>query len=257
MSLGTETDLLIAAIARELVDGDRLHVGANQIHVAVAAQLARRLWAPHLLMNVAGNWLLGLERDLEIVGRCAYETEVVDARSATFWQARVFDDLRRAPIVFGGGLQIDARGNANLIGIRRNGGTGWRLRGPGSAGLPTLTTFAPRFYLVALQHDRRSLVDAVSDISVLGDPVERERLGLHPFALRAVLTPLARFEPTRQGLELTELSEGVDRDEVAERTGFEVHAARQVRTRPGLTDDERAVLAEVREAVERNQALVA
>lgn len=255
MSAGPEADLFIASIARELHDDDQLHVGANQPDVVMAAMLARKLWAPRLRMNAAGCWLLGLEEDLAVLGRFSYESDLVRDRVSTFWQARVFDDVRRAPIVFGGGIQVDSRGNANLVGIRD--GDGWKLRGPGSAGLPTLTTFARRFYVIAPQHDARSLVETVSDVSVVGDPVERERLGLDPGALTAVITPLARFEPTRDGLVLTELSPGVAVADVAERTGFAIREAGAVATRPPLSDDEARTLAELRAMRDGNLAVTA
>lgn len=252
MSEATEADDLITAIARELGPGEQLHVGANQVDVAIAAQLARRLWAPGLRMNVAGSWLLGLERDEIVLGRCAYERPLVEARSSSFWQARVFDDAARFPIVFAGGIQVDSRGNANLIGIRE--GEDWKLRGPGSAGLPTLTTFARRFYLIAPQHEPRFLVDRASAISVVGDPVERARLGLERDALRAVITPLARFEPSDKGLVLTELAAGADRAAVAERTGFAiVDSGAGVREREPLSAEEREVLSDLRQTVARNR----
>ncbi len=244
-------DLFIAAIARELKAGEQLHVGANQTDVALAAHLARRLWAPGLRMNAGGSWLLGLDSDLDVLGRSSYEPLLVEERASSFWQARAFDDLLRAPIVFAGGLQVDSRGNANLAGIRD--GDGWSLRGPGSAGLPTLTTFAKRFYLVIPDHQPRFLVDRVSAISVVGDPDARRDLGLDPAALRAVITPLARFEPTPDGLLLTELSPGVEESTVSDMTGFEIRAGAELRRRPGLSPDEREGLAELRARATRNQ----
>ena len=252
MDHSDDMDLYVAAIARELQPGEQLHVGANQVDVAIAAQLARRLWAPGLRMNVAGAWLLGLDSDVMAVGRSSYERAHVELRSSAFWQARAFDDLLRAPIVFAGGIQVDGRGNANLIGIPD--GDGWRLRGPGSAGLPSLTTFARRFYAIVPQHEPRFLVERVAAASVVGDPVERRRLGLAPDALRAVITPLARFEPSPDGLVLTEIVEGVDRTRSAGRTGFPIREAATVEVRKPLSDAERETLADLRRHVERNQA---
>ena len=168
------------------------------------------------------------------------------ARRSNFWQARVFDDLLRAPIVFAGGLQVDRRGNANLIGVRKGG----RLvvRGPGSAGLPTLTTFAPRFYIICPVHEPRFLVEEVSEVSVLGDPPARAQVGLEPAALRAVITPLARFEPSPEGLVLTELAAGTDRDQVAAKTGFEIVEGPTVSERTPLSAAEREVIDELQRA---------
>jgi acyl CoA:acetate/3-ketoacid CoA transferase beta subunit len=236
----------IAAIARELRDGERVHVGANQNDVAVAVQLARRLWAPRLMANIAGSWVQSDPADTALLGRSAYENVTVMTRRSNFSQARVFDDLLRAPIVFAGGLQVDRRGNANLIGVRQRG----RLvvRGPGSAGLPTLTSFAPRFYIVCPLHEPRVLVDEVSEVSVLGDPEGRARVGLDPAALRAVITPLARFEPSSAGLVLTELAAGVDLDQVAASTGFEIVASPSVSERTPLSALELKAIDELQRA---------
>jgi acyl CoA:acetate/3-ketoacid CoA transferase beta subunit len=250
MATTSGTRAYIAAIAHELHDGERLHVGANQVDVAAAAHLARRLWAPRLRCNIAGCWAMRGPLDTALLGRNSYERDLVADRRATFWQARVFDDLRRTAIVFAGGLQVDGRGNANLIGIRD--GDRLVVRGPGSAGLPTLTTFAPRFYMICPSHEPRFLVPAVSAVSVVGDPAARERVGLDPNALTAVITPLARFEPSPDGLVLTETAPGVGIDEVASRTGFELCVARDVRERPAVTAQEAELLDEILAAADRN-----
>ena len=252
MPAGVDTRGYIAAIARELHDGERLHVGANQVDVALAAHLARRLWAPDLRCNIAGCWALRDARDTTLLGRSSYERDLVADRRSTFWQARVFDDLWRTSIVFAGGLQVDGHGNANLIGVRD--GERLLVRGPGSAGLPTLTTFAPRFYMICPVHEPRFLVPEVSAVSVVGDPATREQLGLDPNALTAVITPIARFEPSPGGLVLTEVADGSSVEEVATKTGFEVRAGEAVGQRAPLTPAEADVLDELMAAADRNAA---
>ena len=244
-------DLLIAAMAREIRDGDRVFAGANQNAVTLAAMLARRLWAPTARLWASSTPHLDGSQDLLRVGRSTLDPVLVQGRDATFSQAHAFDDALRAPVVFAGGLQVDARGNANLAGIRDDGG-GWRLRGPGSAGLPSLTALAERFFIMVPAHEARVLVERCSAISVLGDPVAREAAGLKRDALVAVLTPLARFEPSDDGLVLTELASGLTVDDVQARTGFAVRAASTVGERAPLGGDEARVLAELRAASERN-----
>ena len=172
-------------------------------------------------------------------------------RDSTFWQARAFDDALRAPLVFAGGLQVDFRGNANLAGIRD--GERWMLRGPGSAGLPSLTALAERFFIMIPVHEPRFLVRECSLVSVLGDPVARAAAGLAPDSLAAVLTPLARFEPSGDGLVLTEIAPGATVAEVAERTGWPIRADVGVKERPPLSADEAETLAGLRAAIERNR----
>lgn len=245
------SDLFVVSLARELRDGERLFVGANQIDVAFAAYLARRLWAPRLRIWAAGAAQIDRALDGFVVGRRTNDVEMTAARGASFSQARAFEDVR-APVVFAGGLQVDARGDANLVGIRAPDGR-WRLRGPGSAGLPTLTALSPRFFIMVPRHDPRSLVERCSAISVVGDPVRRAELGLRPDALQAVITPLATFVPTAAGLQLRELAPGVTRVDVAERTGFAVRESAAVAERRPVTGEEAAALAQLRADVERNR----
>ena len=244
-------DLHLAAMAREIRDGDRVFAGANQSDVALAALLARRLWAPHVKLWAGSTAHLDPAKDLLRAGRPTLDPVLVGARDATFWQARAFDDALRAPVVFAGGLQVDARGNANLEGIRS--GDGWRLRGPGSAGLPSLTALADRFFITVPVHDPRVIVERCSALSVIGDPLMRRAVGLTPDALVAVITPLARFEPSDDGLVLTEVAPGVTLEQVNERTGFAVQAAPELVRRAELTEQESRVLAELRAASETNR----
>jgi glutaconate CoA-transferase subunit B len=244
-------DLFIASLARELDDGDRLFVGANQIDVALAAHLARRLWAPGLKFWASSMAHLDRSQDGLRVGRSTLDSVLVTGRDSTFWQAHAFDDALRAPLVFAGGLQVDARGNANLAGIR--GGDGWKLRGPGSAGLPSLTALATRFFIMVPAHDPRFLVQECSAISVVGDPVARRRLGLVPGALQAVLTPLARLEVDEDGLVLTETIEGMSVADVQAQTGFELRTRDEVGTRAALTPEEQRTLARLRDASTQNR----
>jgi acyl CoA:acetate/3-ketoacid CoA transferase beta subunit len=219
--------------------------------VALAAHLARRLWAPRLKLWANSTAHLDRTQDLLRIGRSTLDPVLVRGRDSTFWQAHAFDDALRAPVVFAGGLEVDARGNANLAGIR--GAEGWKLRGPGSAGLPSLTALAERFFIMLPAHSPRTLVPECSAISVLGDPVARAEVGLKPDALVAVITPVARFEPSAEGLVLTEVARGRTVAKVQQQTGFDVRAANRVPERPALTDDEAAALAELRAAINQNR----
>jgi glutaconate CoA-transferase, subunit B len=252
MDAGALHDLLIAAMARELHDEDRLFIGTNQLDVALAAFMARRLWAPKLKFWASSMAQLDASQDLLRVGRSTLDPVLVAGRDSTFWQAHAFDDALRAPLVFAGGLQVDARGNANLVGIRD--GSGWKLRGPGSAGLPSLTALAERFFIMIPVHQPRFLVQQCSALSVIGDPVAREAAGLSPNALVAVITPLARFEPSPDGLVLTETAPGMSVEEIDEQTGWDVRSAADLREREPLTDGEASALAQLRTAIDQNRS---
>jgi glutaconate CoA-transferase subunit B len=245
-------DLFIAVMAREMGTCERVFLGANQIDAGIAAVLARRLWASDLRFWASGMAQIDPTRDAELVGLPTGHHVVVAERGATFMQGRAFEDTLRAPTVFAGGLQVDGRGNVNLVGLPRPGG--WKLRGPGSAGLPSLTAFAERFYVIVPVHEPRYLVERCELISVLGDPAARRAAGLSPDALAAVLTPLARFETSAHGLVVTEINAGLNLEELAEHTGFELHPALEVAERPGLSQAEAAGIAELRVAADGNRA---
>jgi glutaconate CoA-transferase subunit B len=251
--VSAEADLFVAAMAREMKECESVFLGVNQVEPGIAAAVARRLWAPRLRLWAAGTAQIDRSRDLQTVGMTTGDPLLVADRGATFLQSRAFDDARRAPVVFAGGLQVDARGNANLAGIP-DGRGGWKLRGPGSAGLPSLTAFADRFFLIVPMHEPRSLVERCALLSVLGDPTARLEAGLKADALVAVLTPLARFEPTPEGLVLTEVIAGLDRADLERRTGFAVREAGCVATREGLGKEEAAVIAELRQAAASNRS---
>jgi glutaconate CoA-transferase subunit B len=251
--VSAEADLFIATLAREMRACDAVFLGANQVEPGIAAAMARRLWSPRLRLWAAGSAQIDRDRDLEAVGMSTGDPRLVAGRGATFLQARAFDDARRAPVVFAGGLQVDARGNANLAGIPDARG-GWKLRGPGSAGLPSLTAFAERFFLIVPTHEPRSLVERCALVSVLGDPVARAEAGLKPDALVAVLTPLARFEPGADGLVLTEVIAGLDRARLERSTGFAIREGASVAIREALDEDEAAVIGELRQAAIRNRS---
>jgi acyl CoA:acetate/3-ketoacid CoA transferase beta subunit len=244
-------DLFVAAMARHIRDGDRVFVGTNQNDVALAAFLARRLWAPGLMFWANSTAQIDRSQDLLRVGRSTLDPVLVAGRDSTFWQAHAFDDALRAPVVFAGGLQVDSRGNANLAGIRD--GDGWKLRGPGSAGLPSLTALAERFFIMIPAHDPRFLVEQCSALSVIGDPVARDAVGIKRDALVAVITPLAQFAASDDGLVLTEIVPGLTQEQLQERTGFELRVGRDVAGRPALTEEEAAALAELRTAAEQNR----
>jgi acyl CoA:acetate/3-ketoacid CoA transferase beta subunit len=249
--MDARADLYVASLARELRDHETVFVGANQPDVALAAYLARRLWAPRLRIWAAGTAQLDPAMDLAMVGRRTNDRIVLSARGASFHQARAFEDVR-APVVFAGGLQVDSRGNANLAGVR-DGAGGWHLRGPGSAGLPSLTVLSRRFFIAVARHDPRALVERCSAISVLGDPLARRALGLPGGALRAVITPLATFRPTDAGLQLCERAPGVTDGDLAAATGFELRPAGRVVERRGRTLEEAAELRILREGARRNR----
>lgn len=241
----TQADLYLLSIARQMRSEDIIHVGASQLEVWQAAEVARLLWAPGVRVVAAGSFHLStrLAGNPDLMTARSYGRDVVAGREATLSQTHVFNDLIRARVVFSGAMQVDVRGNGNLIGFE----SGSRfVRGPGSAGLPTLTSVSKRFFFALPRHSRTVLVPKVHRISVLGDPVARESLGLPAEALQEVITPLASFGPGADGLRLTALSPGVSMEDVQRETGFDIHAAPDVMERNPASSEELSALRYVR-----------
>ena len=239
-------DLYVVTLARQMRDHDILHVGASQLEVWQAAEVAKQLWAPNLRVVAAGTYRLGSGRqtDTALMKSRTYARDVIAARQATFTQSRVFDDLLRSRVVFAGALQVDMAGNANLIGFTRDGKP---VRGPGSGGLPTLTSHSERFFIALQRHTRHTLVGRVDRISVLGDRRARRELGLPDAALQQVITPLASFQATEDGLELLAYSPGTSAAGIQEQTGFPVRPAPGCGPRAPMTLAERNALAATRQ----------
>jgi acyl CoA:acetate/3-ketoacid CoA transferase beta subunit len=154
-------------------------------------------------------------------------------------QSTIFNDLRRSRVTFAGCLQVDRYGNGNLAEVRT--ASGRVVRGPGYAGLPTLTTHSEKFFLLVTEHSSRRLVEKVDKISVLGNSLQRARLGL-PGGLRQVITPLASFALVNDALHVQEVLPGAEEATLQQCTGFPIVFTADARERPQLSPEERTAL---------------
>jgi acyl CoA:acetate/3-ketoacid CoA transferase beta subunit len=218
---------LTLLISREFQKGDRVHVGANQTIILNATILANAAYGVQVrLTAVGGMWLSNPKRAAGLLTNDRRAVELVDV---PLDQEHAFDDLLRSPILFAGGLQIDATGNVNLIGLGFENGA-WKVRGPGSAGLPSITGLSSTFYAYTTSHDARALVEKVEHISAVGSPQLRSQFSLPKVTRGGVFTPLGRFTWDEHGrLQLAQLASGVSVDEVISRTPFTISIS------PGLT----------------------
>lgn len=216
----TEIPWVPLLLARALRDGEAVHLGAGQETAQVAVSLAVATGL-QLRVAVAGARLLAPGSvPGNFVGSLAFDWDVLERADRMFDQARYFDRVRDLPVVMGSGFQIDARGNLNLVGVRD--GSQWKVKGPGMAGLPSLTGFAHRLVLYLEKHDRRRLVPESQFVSVVGDPQERDRLGLSRATDDGcVITPLGVFRWDSDGfLSVWRSRPGVPWDDLAANTGF-------------------------------------
>ncbi|CAB4859401.1 unannotated protein [freshwater metagenome] len=238
-------ELFAILLVRDMRPGDRtIQVGANMPMARAAAVMANLSTHPDARILIGlGVQGLGDGAEPPAVHPFLFDPRTLAAESLMF-QSRIFDDMSRPDVFFVGGLQLDQRGNINLFGIP-DGQGGWKMRGPGSIGLATMSAHCTGYYIVMPSHSPRTFVERVDLISALGDRTERERLKLPGGGIRLVLSPLGVFDFDDAGdMRVRSLHEGITVDELREATGFELVIPDDVPVTAAPTDDELRLLRE-------------
>jgi glutaconate CoA-transferase subunit B len=239
-------ELFAVLLARDMRPEDHtIMVGANMPMARAAAVMANLTTNPDARIVVGfGIQGLGSGGDPPGVYPFLFDPRTLSAE-AQMHQGRIFDDMHWPDVFFVGGLQLDQRGNVNLFGIP-DGNGGWKMRGPGSIALATMSTNCAGYYVVMPAHSPRVFVERVAFISALGDNTERARLKLPGGGIRMVLSPLGVFAFDDAGdMRVRSLHAGVTPDAVREATGFElIFPDGEVPVTPAPSDDELRLLRE-------------
>ena len=199
MTTFTQTEMLVAVIARLLTGCRHVAVGASSPIPGSGALLARAQSAGAMRVSVLGSTLNnfftsgGVELfDLAAQGR-------IDA-------------------FFLGGGQIDGQANINLV------GTGdyphAAVRWPGSFGSAYLYFLVPRVILFREEHTRRVMVTKVEFVSAPGVSDSNFFRTGGPFALLTGLC-LFHFDNATQRFRLESVHPGHSIEEVRDQTGFD------------------------------------
>jgi len=237
-------ELFAILLARDMRPGDRtVQVGANMPMARAAAVLANLTTHPDMRILIGlGVHALGSGAP-PAVHPFLFDPRTLAAEAA-MCQGEAFDDVHRPDVFFMSGLQLDRRGNVNLLGIP-DGDGGWRVRGPGSVALASMSTHCGGYYIVMPRHEPRTFVERVSLISALGDRTERERLRFPGGGPRLVLSPLGVFGFDAGGdMRVRTLHPGVTGEQVQEATGFDLGLDSEPPTTPAPTEDELTALRE-------------
>lgn len=187
----TPAELMVAAAAREIRDGETVFVGMRLPLIAFV--LAKRTHAP----GAVGVFEAGLVRDVpapELLYTMADPPNVAGAGWATgLWEVMTY--LQRGDVQLGfiGGAEVDRRGNLNTsyIGTPRSP----TVKLPGSGGAADIAALSQRFVII-MQHEKRRLRERVEFITSpgFGDGVNwRERTGLRGGGPSALITTLGVF----------------------------------------------------------------
>jgi glutaconate CoA-transferase subunit B len=231
-------ELMACWLSRDLADGERLLVGANFPVARAAVLLAHFLHGPNMDLQM-GTFRVNLDG----VDRAMTSRYLTDFRPI-LWADAMFNfpvdmfGFHNLDAFFISGIQIDAHGNTNLIGLPGQDKK-YKFRGPGSIGTSTLAAVAGRYYIVTERHSPKIFVEKCDLVSAVGfgdgTPGLRDQLAYPGQGPKYCLTPLCVFdfsEDTNR-MRLHSLHPGVIPDQVRENTGFDVEIPDNVlKTKP-------------------------
>lgn len=227
------------ALARDIVDGERIISGAHTEISFAAAMLAQKMHAPNIKLQLGGTCFLVNVSDIPV----QLPKTSTDFRMLR-WAEIAYDHMETfmyfgAPggrkyyaggrpftnkyfvgdKFFAGGIQVDGSGNANMIGLKGEGGRRFSFRGPGSIGITDIVTVATP-YIFVTHHDKRTLVNKVDYVSMHGPKGWREHKypGHGP---KWIITPRAIFTFDASGsAQLSAIFAGTTVEWVRDNTGF-------------------------------------
>lgn len=256
----TWKERMAIALARDIEDGERVISGAHTEISFAAAMLAQKMHAPNMKLQLGGTCFLVNVTDIPVrlpktstdyrMLRWA-ETAYDHMETFMFFGApggRQYYGGGRPPTnkyfvgdkFFAGGIQVDKRGNANMIGLKGEEKP-FAFRGPGTVGIADITTVKTP-YIFLTHHDRRHLVEQVDYISMLGPAGWQENSypGLGP---KWIITPKCIFTFDPQGeAQLWGSFAGVSVEDVRASTGFDFDLADDFAEIPEPTEEELTAL---------------
>ncbi len=240
MSRYTPAEIMVAAAARQIKDGEVVFVGMRL--PLLAFNLATATHAPHAL----GVFENGVIRD-----RPATAPIITMGDAPNQCQALKLCDLEgvmsllgrgRVDLGFIGGAQVDQWGHVNTHRVEMPGGRFLRL--PGSGGGADIACLAGRL-LIVMKHERRRLVPQVDFITSPGwgpRPGWRQEQGLLRGGPAALITSLGVFTFPQGRAVLSSLHPGVSLEQATAETGWELLRDPHLQTTPEPTPQELEII---------------
>ena len=237
----TSAELMVAAAAREIRDGEVVFVGMRLPLLAFC--LARSTHAP----TAVGLFENGVIRDSPAL---AFLVTMSDGPNVTgsVWCTEMREVMGlmqsgRVTLGFIGGAQIDRFGNLNTTSVGREGQA---VRLPGSGGAPDIASLAQR-HVVIMAHERRRFVERVDYVTSPGHGTGgdwRVRTGLPGGGPAAVITTLGlfRFDPLTREMVLTSVHPHATVDEIRAQTGWTLRVSHDLGETPPPTPQELAMI---------------
>ncbi len=236
----TPQELMVAAAAREIRDGELVFVGMRLPMLAYG--VARGSHAP----SARALFECGLMRDEPAAAFLATMGDPPNVRGA-LWATRMSNVMAllaqgAVDLGFIGGAEVDRFGNLNTSYIGDPAHPATKL--PGSGGGADIAILSRR-WVTLMSHERRRLVERVSYITSPGHgdgPGWRARTGLPGGGPTAIVTTMAvlRFPPAGGEAFLASVHPGCSVEQVRAATGWDLAVARDVSTTPEPTGAELA-----------------
>lgn len=236
----TPAELMVAAAAREIRDGETVFVGMRLPLIAFV--LAKRTHAPHAV----GVFEAGLVRDQpapELLYTMGDPPNVAGAAWATgLWEVMTFLQRGDVDLGFIGGAEVDLHGNLNTSYIGNPGRPEVKL--PGSGGAADIAALSRRFVII-MQHQKRRLRERVDFITSAGygeGAGWRQRVGLAGGGPSALITTLGVFEFQAGEAVLRSYHPFTTEEGVRAETGWELRAVPDLGPTPQPTPEELAII---------------
>ena len=235
----TLRELMVAAAAREIRDGDKVFVGMRLPLLGFA--VAKETHAP----NALGIFENGVIRDwpaLESIFTMSDPPNVARALyCGSLSEVMYLLQTGRVDLGFIGGAEIDRFGNLNTHWVEENGK---RTRLPGSGGAADIATMAKRCVII-MNHEKRRFASKVKYITSPGHGRGgnwRARNGLLGGGPSKVITSMGvfSFEPDSREMNLISHHPGVTIKQIKNETGWPLKVAESVSETLPPTDEELA-----------------
>jgi glutaconate CoA-transferase subunit B len=224
----TRRELMVAAAAREIRNGDKVFVGMRLPLLGFA--VAKETHAP----DAIGIFENGVIRDwpaLESIFTMSDPPNVARALSCHGLNDVMYLlQSARVDLGFIGGAEVDRFGNLNTHWVEENGK---RTRLPGSGGAADIATMAKRCIII-MNHERRRFTPKVHYITSPGYGAGgdwRKRQGLAGGGPSRVITSLGvfSFDPVDHEMILSSHHPGVSIEDIKNETGWPLRVASDVR----------------------------
>lgn len=238
MAAYTRQELMVAAAAREIQDGELVFVGMRLPLLAFA--LAKRTHAP----NAVGVFEVGIVRSEPAPEQLYTMSDPPNVADAT-WCTRtlnVMSLLGQGVVNLGfiGGAEVDRFGNVNtsyLGSVERP-----KVKLPGSGGAADIASLAQRL-IVIMEHERRRLPQRVDYVTSPGYGEGgdwRQQVGLPRGGPSAVITTLGvlRFDARTREAYLASYHPGTSPKQVRQHTGWDLRVSEDVQQTEPPTQEE-------------------